>query len=101
MKYYPSNRWTLSGIMDSADKNYKYTAILINNDTSLLDYVCFGKSTEQHFFDSTGLNSYSHLNNNNIVIKNDYINRNRNKIMVGHLNQTLYELKYLYDYCVE
>ena len=98
MKLYPKDLWRFAGIMESDDNIYKYTAILVNKETEKLEQIRFGYIYDTHFFDTTGLNTYSHLNNKNITDRNDYIISNKNKLYRDYYNRTYFELKYLYDY---
>ena len=98
MKLYPKKLWRFSGIIESNDNIHKYNALLLNNETNKLEQVGFGYIYDTHYFDSTGLNSYSHLNNNNIMMKYDYITSHKKNVFEEFYNEIYFELKYLWDY---
>lgn len=51
-------------IVKSKADNKKYAGILKNRKTGKLKTVNFGSSSNQQYFDSTGLGLYTHLNHN-------------------------------------
>jgi hypothetical protein len=98
MLYFPVNKWSIFGIMNSKNHNYKYVVILYNNVTHKPYHLEFGNINDTQFLDNTGLNSYSHLNSNNLIERMKYIIDHKKDIKMEYYNQTYFTLKYLYNY---
>lgn len=81
------NNYTHIGFAKSSTKNKKYDAILKNKETGRLKKVPFGQLPYQQFYDSTGLNLYSHLNHGDKTRRRLYYNRHG-------MNAPLFSSKY-------
>jgi hypothetical protein len=69
------NNYTHIGFEKSSTKNKKYDAILKNKETGRTKKVPFGDSRYQQFYDSTGLNLYTHLNHGDKARRRLYYDR--------------------------
>jgi len=85
------------------DKNgiYKYVAILHNKHFDRLVAVPFGNIKDTHFRDTTGLNTYSHLDNNNYKLRQLFIKNTIHHLKPDYYSSIYFELKYLYNYEVD
>lgn len=98
MNYYPFNNFELSGIMEADDNIHKYVAILMNKTIQTITLVPFGNIYNTHYRDTTNLNSYSHLDSNNLDIRTKFILNNQLLIRGNYYNSTYFEMKYLYSF---
>ena len=98
MNYYPINNFELSGIMEADDNIHKYLAILMNLTTKNISLLPFGNIYDTHYRDTTQLNSYSHLDTNNLNHRTKFILENQLLIRGGYYNATYFEMKYLYSF---
>jgi hypothetical protein len=96
--YYPIKSFQFRGLMEAKQINYKYSAILYNQDYDRLIYIHFGNKYETHYRDTTGLNSYSHLDSNNLNYRIEKITELSNLVKLGYYSSAYFELKYLYSY---
>jgi hypothetical protein len=95
---YPFNNFDFKGIMECEDLQHKYVAILQNINQENVILVPFGNIYKTHYRDTTQLNSYSHLDTNNINDKRTYILDNSYLIKPGYYNTIYFEMKYLYNF---
>jgi hypothetical protein len=98
MKHYPVQNWTYEGIIESRDHVNKYHAILRNEKLDITEQVSFGNVRETHFYDSTHLNNYSHLDTNNIKQRIEFIYKKHKYIKPLYYSSMYFELKYLYNF---
>mgnify|MGYP003669327224 FL=1 len=98
MKQYPMTNWKFEGVIESRDHIHKYHAILRNDKLDVTELIPFGNPRKQHFYDATRLGNYSHLNNNNIKLRMDFILDNVNLLKKEYYSEIYFELKYLYNY---
>ena len=98
MKHFPQHNWKFEGILECRDHIHKYHAVLRNEKLDVTEYVSFGNVKQQHFHDLTKLNNYSHLDNNNIKQRMDFILENIHNLKKNCYSKIYFELKYLYNY---
>jgi hypothetical protein len=96
--YYPFNNFEFKGIMDCKNNKNKYVAILQNINSDKIVILPFGDIYHTHYRDTTKLNSYSHLDTNNIDDRRKFILENTHLIKGGYYNAIYFEMKYLYNY---
>jgi len=96
--YYPINNFTFNGIMECNDLQHKYVALLMNINTDKLFILPFGNIYSTHYRDMTKLNSYSHLDTNNLDDRRRFILNNTILIKGGYYNSAYFEMKYLYNF---
>jgi hypothetical protein len=96
--YYPFNNFEFKAIMESDDLQHKYVAILQNINKENVILVPFGDIYKTHYRDTTTLNSYSHLDTNNLDDKIQFILENTHLIKGGYYNSIYFEMKYLYNF---
>ena len=101
MKYYPIENFKFNGIMESNHIDFKYMALLYNNEVRFIQFLYFGDKYDTHYCDTTGLNSYSHLDSNSIKDRMNFVGDNLGLLRKGYYNKTYFELKYLYDYDID
>lgn len=95
---YPINNFTFSGIMEADDNIHKYVAILMNNTIQKIILVPFGHINKTHYRDMTGMNSYSHLNTNNLDDRRKFILENQLLIRNQYYSAIYFEMKYLFSF---
>ena len=95
---YPINNFIYRGIMNANDLEHKYVAILMNLTTEKIVTVPFGHIYNTHYRDTTGLNSYSHLDSNNLDHRTTFILENQLLLRGGYYSSIYFEMKYLYHY---
>ena len=96
--YFPFNNFEFKGIMECEDLQHKYVAILNNINLDKIIFLPFGDIYHTHYRDTTKLNSYSHLDTNNIDDRIQFILDNTHLIKGGFYNSVYFEMKYLYNY---
>ena len=95
---YPINNFEFKGIMNADDLEHKYVAILMNLTTEKIVIVPFGDIYNTQYRDTTGLNSYSHLDSDNLDHRTTFILGNQLFLRGGYYNRFYFEMKYLYHY---
>ena len=95
---YPINNFEFRGIMDCDDLQHKYIAILMNVNSETVAIVPFGNIYRTHYRDMTRLNTYSHLDTNNINDRRTFILDNTYLIKANYYNSVYFEMKYLYNF---
>ena len=99
MNYFPIKNFEFKGVMENCEDLYhKYVAILMNITTQQISLVPFGNIYETHYRDTTKLNSYSHLDTNNLDMRTKYILENQLLIRGGYINSTYFEMRFLYSF---
>lgn len=99
--YYPKKSFIFKGIMETSIKSntpYKYVALLYNAEYDKLVFVEFGNKYETHYRDTTNLNSYSHLDSNNLNDRLNKIVELSDLVKNDYYSSAYFELKYLYSY---
>lgn len=94
---YPKRDYDLLTFEKSRRKNKKYDAILKNKITHKLVRVPFGDSRYGQYMDTTGLDLYSHLDNNDPSRLASYWNRHRKDVDLDHYTAGNFSLKYLWS----
>jgi hypothetical protein len=78
MVCYSFDEWSLAGFNKSTNKNKKYDACLIHKESNKVKLVPFGDKRYEHYKDTTGNGTWSHLDHNDKERRKRYRARHKN-----------------------
>lgn len=93
--YYDKKLYSLSHFVVSKNKNKKYDAILINNDTNKIVYVPFGDTRYQQFYDDV-FGYYSNKNHLDDERRRLYRIRHNKDLKKGYYSAGFFSYYYLW-----
>lgn len=73
------NKYILIKITKSNNQNKKYDANIMNNITGHISLIPFGTINKRHYRDTTGLKLHTDLDHWNLKLREEYINKNKDK----------------------
>lgn len=97
MSYFHKTEWGVIKIYPSDSKYKKYSTVLKNNETGKTRLLHWGDSRYPQYKDTTGFQTYTHLDHLDNDRKKRYIKRHRHFIKEGYFSPGYFSMKYLWS----